>query len=596
MKSTNYPALFLLLLPLACSADSQAALPPPGAVGHWEGAITLPTAALDIRVDLSRSGESWQGTIDIPVQGVRGFKLDPVKVEGASVTFAMPGVPGDPRFVGKLAGDANGITGKFTQGGGEFDFRLERKAPTVTEVEPPAAAIPGKGLEGHWQGSLHPTPAIELRLALEIASAKAEKPEGVLISIDQGNARIPISALTEQDGVVHLETKRIGGVFDGKLNGDGSELAGEWKQGPGTLPLVFKRMTKAVSLTPPHRPQEPKKPYPYAEEEVVVENKAAGVTLAGTLTLPAGAGLHPAVVLITGSGPQDRDETVMGHRPFLVLADHLTRQGIAVLRCDDRGFGKSTGNFAKAVDADFVDDALAAVSYLRTRQEIDPRRIGLVGHSEGGVVAPRAAVRSPEVAFIVLLAGVGVPMEEILLRQGRDLSLVTGLSEERVAKNAALQREIFRIVRSEKDPAEAEKAVRQAYREQTASLTDEQRKALGRSDAMIDAQIKMVLSPWFRDMLGYDPRPTLSLVKCPVLAINGEKDLQVAAQENLPAIREALAAGGNQSVKTVELPGLNHLFQACQTGSPTEYSRIEETFKPAALRLVSDWIRETTAK
>jgi hypothetical protein len=171
-----------------------------------------------------------------------------------------------------------------------------------------------------------------------------------------------------------------------------------------------------------------------------------------------------------------------------------------------------------------------------------------------------------------------------------------GLSEEKIAENAVLQREIFRIVRSEKDPAEAEKAIREAFRGQTASLTDEQRKALGKSDAMIDIQIKMVLSPWFRDILGYDPRATLGLVKCPVLAINGEKDLQVAAKENLPAIAAALEAGGNQSVKTVELPGLNHLFQACQTGSPTEYSRIEETFNPAALKLVSDWIRETTAK
>ena len=469
-------------------------------------------------------------------------------------------------------------------------------APATTTPEPTVAGIPGQGLEGHWLGSLKPMPGIELRLALEIVSTNAEKPEGFLISIDQGNSQAPITALVEHDGVVHLETKRNGGVFDGKLNGDGSELAGEWKQGGSTWPLVFRRTDKAVSLAPPKRPQNPKRPYPYAEEEVVVENKAAGVTLAGTLTLPAGDGPHPAVVLITGSGAQDRDEALLGHRPFLVLADHLTRQGIAVLRCDDRGFGKSTGNFAQAIDADFVEDALAGVAFLRTRKEIDPRRIGLVGHSEGGIVAPRAAAKSLDVAFIVLLAGVGVPMEDLLLQQARDIAKVSGLSEERIAKNAALEREVFRILKSEKDPAEAEKAVRQTIREQMASLTDEQRQALGYSDAMLGAQIKMALSPWFRDMLKYDPRPTLSLVKCPVLAINGEKDRQVAAKENLTAIRETLAAGGNQRVKIVELPGLNHLFQACQTGSPTEYGRIEETFNPAALKLVSDWIRETTAK
>ena len=597
MKTCHSIARFLLLLPLAFSPNSQAAEPKSDPAGHWEGAISLPNADLGIRVDLSHSGTSWQGTIDIPVQGLSGSKLDPVKVDGSSVTFAMPGIPGDPQFAGRLAEDANGITGDFTQGEGKFGFKLERKAPpAVATGGAPAVGVPGKGLEGHWQGSLKPMPAIELRLALEIASANAEKPEGVLVSLDQGNARIPISALTEKDGTVHLEAKSIGGVFDGKLNGDGSELAGQWQQGGTTFPLVFKRVAKEVSLIPPNRPQEPKKPYPYTVEEVAVENKAAGLTLAGTLTLPSGAGPHPAVVLITGSGPQDRDEAVMGHRPFLVLADHLTRQGIAVLRCDDRGFGKSTGNFATAIDADFVDDALAAVNYLRTRPEIDPRRIGLIGHSEGGIVAPRAAARSPEVAFIVLLAGIGVPMEEVLLRQAGDIARVMGLSEERIAKNAAVEREIFRIVRSTKDPAQIEKAVRQVFREQVASLTDEERKALGRTDAMIDIQIKMAISPWSRDILAYDPHATLGLVKCPVLAINGEKDLQVSAKDNLPAIRAALEAGGNHSVKTVELPGLNHLFQTCQTGSPTEYSKIEETFNPAALKLVSDWIRATTAK
>jgi pimeloyl-ACP methyl ester carboxylesterase len=205
-------------------------------------------------------------------------------------------------------------------------------------------------------------------------------------------------------------------------------------------------------------------------------------------------------------------------------------------------------------------------------------------------------VKSPEVAFIVLLAGVGVPMEDLLLRQARDISLAMGIGEDLIARNAATQRELFRILRSEKDPAKAEEAVRKILHEKVAEMTDEQRKAQGMSDAMIEGQIKMMLSPWFRDMIGYDPRGALRAVKCPVLAINGEKDLQVAAKENLPAIREALAAGGNQRIKTVEIPGLNHLFQTCQTGAPMEYSQIEETFNPAALKLISDWIREVTAR
>ncbi|MCL4790265.1 MAG: alpha/beta fold hydrolase, partial [Verrucomicrobia bacterium] len=334
----------------------------------------------------------------------------------------------------------------------------------------------------------------------------------------------------------------------------------------------------------------------YLEEEVVVENPSAGVRLAGTLTLPRSAGPHPVVVFITGSGPQDRDEAIMGHRPFLVLADHLTRAGIGVLRCDDRGVGSSTGDFSKATVRDFAGDVLAQIAYLRTRREVDQRRIGLLGHSEGGIVAPMVATKSKDVSFIVLLAGVGVSTEELLLRQARDIALVMGAGEDVIARNAALQKELFAIAKEQQDKSAAEAAARKLIRDQLTDFSEEQRKAMGLSEAGIEAQIKMVLSPWFRDLLPYDPRPTLRAVKCPVLALNGGKDLQVAAKENLTAIRDALTAGGNQRVKTVELPGLNHLFQTCQTGAIAEYGQIEETFNPAAMKLISDWIREVASR
>ena len=517
-----------------------------------------------------------------------------MKVDGLQITFGMPGIPGDPGFAGRLAPDGKSLAGDFTQGGQKFPFKLERKAkPATVAGDTPSRGVPGQGLAGHWQGSLKVTPVIELRLALEITNSASGNSGGVMISLDQGAARIPLTVLTEKAGAVHFEAKSIGGVYDGKLSRDGAELGGEWQQGGQTLALVFKRLIQAAKL---ERPQEPKQPFPYDAEEVIVENHAAGVKLAGTLTLPRGPGPHPAVVLITGSGPQDRDEAIMGHRPFLVLADHLTRQGIAVLRCDDRGTARSTGDFSKATDADFVADTLAQVAWLPTRKGIDPERIGLVGHSEGGIVAPRAATKSSDVAFIVLLAGVGVPMDELLVRQGRDLAQVMGASEEIIATSAATQRKIFDAVKLEKNPTALEATVRKLISEQISSLTAEQRRALGLSDGMVDAQVKMVLSPWFRDLVAYDPRPTLKAVKCPVLALNGEKDLQVAARENLAAIREALAAGGNQKVKTVALPGLNHLFQTCQTGAIAEYGRIEETFNPAAMKLISDWIREVTAR
>ncbi len=587
------PCLFLLVL-LALAVPTLSATKSSGPAGHWEGEIQLPTTPLNIRVDLAAAaGTNWTGTIDIPVQGLHGFKLNAVEVKGQAISFAMPGIPGDPRFSGQLASSGDQISGQFSQAGQAFPFKLERKAKTATMGETPTRGQPGKGLAGYWQGSLKPTPVIELRLVLEVTNGPANKLAAVLISVDQGSARIPVTTLEEKEGNVKLQIPRIDGGFDGKLSADGSEISGEWKQGGSTLPLVFKRLKKAPSFS---RSQEPKKPYPYQEEEVTIENPSAQVELAGTFTCPREPGPHPAVVLITGSGAQDRDEAIMGHRPFLVLADHLTRHGIAVLRCDDRGFAKSTGNFTKATETDFVSDTLAQVNYLRVRKEVDPKKIGLIGHSEGGTIAPRAAVKSPDIAFIVLMAGVGVPAEQLLVRQAQDIARVMGAGQAEIDKNTALQRESFALVKQAKDPAELEQKLRALVKERTSELNEDQRKALGLSDALVEQQMQMVRTPWFRDLLAYDPVATLKLVKCPVLAINGEKDLQVAAKENLAAIRDALLAGGNKNVKTVELPGLNHLFQTCQTGAVTEYSQIEETFNPKALNLISDWILQTVGK
>ncbi len=559
--------------------------------GHWEGQISLASTHLDIRVDLERTGEVWSGTIDIPGQGLRGFKLEPVKVDGAAVNFAMPKIPGDPAFAGKFDKDADTISGDFTQAAIKASFKLERRArPAPDAGDMPAKGLPGEGLAGHWFGSLHSSRILDLRLALEIEKTSAGALEGVLISLDQSRVGIPLTAITEKVGAVAFAVGSIGGVFEGKINAEGSEVAGEWQQGGIKSPVTFKRVAQAPALA---RPQEPRKPYPYGEEEVQVKNEPAGITLAGTLTLPPGDGPHPAVVLITGSGPQNRDEALMGHRPFLVLADRLTRAGIAVLRCDDRGFAQSTGDFGQAVTDDFADDALAAVAWLRTRPRIDARRIGLLGHSEGGIVAPMAVVKKPnEIAFIVLLAGVGVPVEETLIRQGVDLQRALGTSEESINKLAAMQRKIFSRLKQTTDSADAEKIAREMIVGALAEYTPEQREAMGWSETMVAGQSKMAASPWFRKLLTYDPRPALRQVKCPVLAINGEKDLQVAAKENLAAIREALAAGHNERVKIVEFPSLNHLFQTCTTGAMSEYGQIEETIAPVVLDLVAEWIRE----
>jgi fermentation-respiration switch protein FrsA (DUF1100 family) len=356
--------------------------------------------------------------------------------------------------------------------------------------------------------------------------------------------------------------------------------------------LTLKRLAKAPEFARPH---DPKKPFPYAAEEVVYENKAAGVKLAATLTLPKGAGPFPAVVLITGSGPQDRDETVAGHRPFLVLADYLTRRGIAVLRADDRGVGGSTGDVFKSTTADFADDALAGVAYLKGRKEVHPKQIGLLGHSEGGIAAPLAAVKSADIAFIVLLAGTGLPGEELLYLQGERVGRAAGAGEKELARGRALQEAFFAILKKEKDAAAVRKQLLAAVEAERAKLSDEEKKAAKGQEVALQAQLKMIQTPWFRYFLTHDPRPALRQVRCPVLALNGAKDVQVPSKENLGAIEKALREGGNKDFTVKELPGLNHLFQTCKTGGIAEYGTIEETIAPAVLDLVADWVRQRTS-
>ncbi len=449
-----------------------------------------------------------------------------------------------------------------------------------------AQSIFGADIAGHWKGALDVGSGIQLRLALEVEKSPTGAFTATIISVDQGNSTLPASSVKQDGDSVELKWDKIKATFTGTLAKDGAKMTGTWKQST-PLPITFERLEKPFAL---NRPQEPKKPYPYVEEEVAITS-ADGVKLAGTLTLPKTPGPHPAVVLITGSGPQDRNEALLGHKPFLVLSDYLTRNGIAVLRCDDRGVGKSGGVFIDAKIADFVNDALACADYLHTRKEIDAKHIGLVGHSEGATIATEAAARSPEkVAFVVMLAGPGVPMTQLLERQTHDLNHAAGIDGELLKRCDEFEKSVLDAAVAPGDSATIQKKVRDAYQRGMADLTPAQRTALGLSDTDMEKRVSMVISPAMRDLLQYDPRPTLKKVRCPVLALNGEKDLQVAADENLPAIRESLKAGGNTDVTTTALPNLNHLFQHCKTGAVSEYAQIDETFAPEAMKMISDWI------
>ena len=458
-----------------------------------------------------------------------------------------------------------------------------------------------RGIEGSWEGVLDVGSA-KLRLVLKISKEKDVKYAATLDSLDQNAMDLPVNSMTLEGDALRFEMQAIGGLYDGKLNKEWSEVTGTWRQGDLSLPLSFKRVEKksdAAGQAEPKKPeaaakpQEPKKPYPYNEEEISYENKAGGVKLAGTLTLPRTTGPFPAVVLITGSGPQNRNEELLGHKPFLVLADHLTRKGIAVLRVDDRGVGGSTGNITTSTSEDFAGDVLAGIEILKTRKEINSKQIGLIGHSEGGLIAPMVAARSTDVAFIVLMAGPGLIGEEILYLQGALITKAAGAGDQTIAASRAAQQAIFSVLKEEKDSAAAEKRIRENFSKTTAQMTDEQKKASG-IEATFNAQLKMVLTPWFRYFLTYDPRPALMKVKCPVLAINGEKDLQVPPDEDLKVIEQTLAAAKNPDYKVMKLPGLNHLFQTCKTGAVSEYAEIQETISPTALDTMSDWILKRT--
>ncbi|HNS20619.1 MAG TPA: alpha/beta fold hydrolase [Sedimentisphaerales bacterium] len=446
-------------------------------------------------------------------------------------------------------------------------------------------------LEGTWLGTLKVTPTASLRLVFNIQAKPDGSFSGTLDSLDQGAMGLPISRIEIEKDKVTVEASTVGSRYEGTMNAEGSEINGKWTQGPASLDLLLKRVKEAPKPKEFKRPQEPKRPYPYRDEEVTYQNARDGVTLAGTLTMPTEAGPFPAVLLITGSGREDRDEALFGHRPFLVLADYLTRRGIAVLRVDDRGAGGSTGDTSQATSEDFARDVLAGVEYLKTRKEINPKRIGLIGHSEGGIIAPMVAVQSHDVAFIVLIAGTGITGERIL--QGQIATVLKLADADQAQIDAAIQKQgqELEIIKREPDPELRKQKVRKAIEDDLARL-DEARKNTIDYSALVEAHVTRFASPWLRFFILHDPATVLRKVKCPVLAINGQLDTQVLAKENLPAIEQALREGGNTRIVIKELPGLNHLFQTAKTGAGDEYAQIEETMSPLALETIAGWMAQ----
>ncbi len=447
--------------------------------------------------------------------------------------------------------------------------------------------------EEHWRGEVELPNGVGLEITVHVERIGALGEAAATIDIPlQGVDGMALDEVVWTADELAFEIAAAGAVF--KLERDGDAAEGTLDQLGQQFPVALRRLAPdEIDDAEPKRPQEPKPPFPYAELEVTVES-VDSVTLAGTLTIPEGGGRHPAAVLVTGSGPQDRDEALMGHRPFAVLADHLARRGIATLRVDDRGVGGSTGRFQDATSADFALDAGAAVAFLTERPEIDAAQVGIIGHSEGGLVAPMVAAERDDVAFIVLLAGTGVPGREILVAQVRAILAAAGAKEPLLSEVAAAQRAVLQAIVDEAPREELRPLVRTLVVAQAGGPEALPPDAEGVIDAQIDAQLAMVQSPWFRSFLVLDPAESLERVTCPTLVLNGSLDVQVVAAQNVGPIVDALLAGGNSDVTAHVLPGLNHLFQRATRGTLDEYARIETTIEPEVLELISDWIRART--
>jgi pimeloyl-ACP methyl ester carboxylesterase len=450
------------------------------------------------------------------------------------------------------------------------------------QATPQATVDAGGRALGFWQGVLA-SGAFRERMSFVIARDSTGL-HGTIKMLDQGGVELPAAVAAHGDTLSFtIAAQHIS--YSGVMTTAGDSVRGTFMQGSTSIPLTFGRSTREAASA--GRPQDPKPPYPYNTTEVTVPSDG-GVRLAGTVVIPEGPGPFPAVVFVTGSGPQDRDEALMGHRPFLVIADYLARHGIASLRYDDRGFAKSTGTFETATSVDFAADAEAALHFLQRVPGIARDRVGIVGHSEGGLIGPMIAARTRDVAFLVLMAGPGMPGDSLSLLQLRRImsgSLPSAQLDAQVDNN----RRFFRAVTGARDSADAVARVRAVQQEMLAAVPESQRAAAA---ARMDRTMPNYTASWMRYFLKYDSRTALRRVHVPVLALGGSLDTQVPARENLSGIDTALKAAGNKDYRVVELPNLNHLFQTATNGSPSEYATIDETIAPQVLDLIASWINQ----
>lgn len=543
---------------------------------EWHGTLATPTGKLPLLVRIRTAADSSHtGELeDIAQAPGKPIPLGAVSVTATALSFTIPMV--GARYDAQWHAADSTWVGTFRQGA-ELPLILSRGAP-------PSAPVLA-GVDGTWRGTLQ-RDATRLHLVLHVATT-ARGTRATLDSPDVGAMGLGVDDLARTGDSVRFVVGAAQVTYDGIVH-DGT-IIGTWtrlNQPPATVTFVRDSSARADALV---RTQWPITAKGYSSTDVAFANPAAaGVTLAGTLTVPEGRGPFPAAILISGSGPQDRDETLFDHKPFAVLADYLSRHGIAVLRYDDRGFAKSTGNHMRATSADFASDARAAITFLRTRPDLDPRAIGIIGHSEGGLIGPMVAVADPRVRFLVLLAGPGTTTTEVMRTQAREMAVAEGMPAAQATRAQPLRDSLFALIRnSSPDSATATRELRDF-------LADGHLAALGVTTEQRAALVAEYARPWWRYFLRHDPATTLARVRVPVLALNGARDRQVSAAANLPAIRAALAHDRDVTIR--ELPDLNHLFQHATTGAASEYRTIAETFAPDAMAVVRDWIAARFSK
>lgn len=566
---------WMLVVASTLAAAAAAAEPPGKAVWYGE----LEAGNRQFRFVIERGGDDAPTSYRLRSidEGDRRFDLSDVVDDGERLAFELK--QSAALYSGTVEGEV--VTGNWRQRGTELAllFRRVGDAP----LPPPADEI--------WSGTLN---AVVQKLALRFRLTRAA----------DGIRRVWMDSITQEVGgfagdltvagaTWTIKVPAVRGEFTGELSEDGATLSGTWKQAGATLPLV---LTKGAAIDAgaeaKRRPQTPVGPFPYAIEDATIRNEIDAIDLAGTLTLPRGPGPLPAVVLVTGSGPQDRDETLFDHKPFAVLADHLSRAGIAVLRYDDRGVGGSQGDGDEATTADLARDAVAAAMHLATDARIDPARIGIVGHSEGAAIAALVARERRETACLVLLAGAGVDGEQVLLSQGALVLRAEGLADaERLERQRTMQTILMDAVKSAPPNADPATLIPIVAERLEAALGSEVLDGQDVKELAANGVVRLS-SRWFRHFLIHDPATELAAVGCPVLALFGGKDVQVDPALNRPPIEKALRTAGHADSAVETFAACNHLFQTCATGAISEYDTIEETLAPVVLERITAWLGE----